>query len=291
MAKRDKSLPRIFGQSRAASTRAPDAERSSAAAPAPSAERTAAIGGTITATIAVYSVKGGVGKTTTAANLAWCSAAVGHRTLLWDLDAAAGAGFLLGIDPERRLAAGDVFTRERDADDLIRPTEFERLEVLPADESIRTLDRSFSALGKRRRLARLTEELGARFDRIVLDCPPVLNELSAQAMRAADIVIVPLPPSPLSARAFDLVAREVASHARRHPPILPVHSMLDLRRALHRQAREADPDWPAIPYASAVEQCAVQRRPVGALAPQSPAAQSYAALWRAIDRKLAERAG
>jgi cellulose biosynthesis protein BcsQ len=291
LAKRDKSLPRIFGQSRAASTRAPDAERSSAAAPAPSAERTAAIGGTITATIAVYSVKGGVGKTTTAANLAWCSAAVGHRTLLWDLDAAAGAGFLLGIDPERRLAAGDVFTRERDAGDLIRPTEFERLEVLPADESIRTLDRSFSALGKRRRLAKLTEELGARFDRIVLDCPPVLNEISAQVLRAADCVIVPLPPSPLSARAFELVTRAIEEHAKDHPPIVPVLSMLDRRRTLHRDAAAEHKGWPVIPHASAVEQCAVRRAPVGAFAPRSPAAEGFAALWQAIERKLAKNKG
>ena len=56
----------------------------------------------VLAVIAVYSVKGGVGKTTIAANLAWCSAAISCRkTLLWDLDAAGGAGFLFGVDPRR----------------------------------------------------------------------------------------------------------------------------------------------------------------------------------------------
>lgn len=79
-------------------------------------------------------------------------------------------------------------------------------------------------------------------------------------MRAADLVIVPLPPSPLSARAFAAVVEEVRGSGKGHPPILPVLSMLDLRRTLHRDAREANPAWPAIPLASAVEQCAVERR-------------------------------
>jgi cellulose biosynthesis protein BcsQ len=114
-----------------------------------------------------------------------------------------------------------------------------------------------------------------------------MNEISAQVMRAADLVIVPMPPSPLSARAFELVAEEVAAHGKGHPPMLPLLSMLDLRRTLHREAREANSDWPVVPMASAVEQCAVRRQPVGAFAPRSPAALAFRKLWTAIERKLA----
>jgi len=240
------------------------------------------------AVIAVYSVKGGVGKTTIAANLAWLSASISRRrTLLWDLDPAGGAGFLYGALPARSGAAGALFSRDADPAKLILGTGFDRLELLPADMSLRHLDGLLVQIGKKRRLAKLTETLSRRYERIILDCPPVLNELGAQVLRAADCVIVPLPPSPLSARAFAMVTEEIVTHCKVHPPILPVISMLDRRRSLHREAMLANPDWPAIPMASAVEQCAVRQQPLGAFAPSSPAAKGMARLWTAIERKLA----
>lgn len=242
------------------------------------------------AVIAVYSVKGGVGKTTLAANLAWCASQTGAwSTLLWDIDAAGGGAYLLGVDPPEKRAALGVFARETHPSKLIVNTGYPGLDLLPADASLWRLDAQLAALGKKRRLAKLTEGLAASYPRIVLDCPPVLNAISAQAIRAADVVIVPLPPSPLSARAFELVAAAVKDSGKTHPPMLPVLSMVDGRRALHRAALAANPDWPVIPWASALEQCAVRRAPVGAFAPASPAAQAIEGLWRAIEAKLAKR--
>ena len=242
------------------------------------------------ASIAVYSVKGGVGKTTFAVNLAWCAATIScRRTLLWDLDASNGSGFLLGVDPRKKRTAESVFDQVRGPTKLIRKTDYANLALLPADESIRTLGRQFERIGKKKRLAKLVESMGKEYERIIFDCPPVLNEVSAQVMRAADLVIVPLPPSPLSSRAFDLVVEEVRGSGKGHPPILPVMSMIDMRRSLHKDARAANPDWPVVPLASAIEQCAVERKPVGAFAPRSPAARAFAQLWTAIERKLARK--
>lgn len=241
------------------------------------------------AVIAVYSVKGGVGKTTIAANLAWCSAAISRRkTLLWDLDPAGGSGFLFGVEPPKRNPALSIFSQKLEPDDLVWSSGVDDLDILPADESLRSLDSFLVTLGKRKRLGKLTQALSKDYDRIILDCPPVLNELSAQAIRASDLIIVPLPASPLASRAFETIVRELKSNHKQHPPILPVLSMFDGRRKIHKEVRDASPDWPVIPMASIVEQMGVRREPLGCYAPNSPAAQAFAKLWTAIERKLAK---
>lgn len=241
------------------------------------------------AVIAIYSTKGGVGKTTIAANLAWCAAqAAGRRTLLWDLDPTEDAGFMFALETDRKRQARSLFAGDVQPHALIAPSPYAGLDLLPADGSLRELDSMLSRLGQRHRLATLGKQLERSYDRLIIDCPPLLNELSAQVMRAATLVIVPLPPSPLSSRAFDFVVEEIRRHTRRPPPILPVLSMIDRRRSLHLEALAANPGWPAIPMVSAVEQCAVQRRPVGTIAPRSPAALAFAKLWDGIERKLAQ---
>jgi len=239
------------------------------------------------AVIAIYSVKGGVGKTTLAANLVWCSAVTScRRTLLWDLDPAGGAGFLLGEDTSgARKGAGHIFA-DGDPERLIRSTAWDRLDLLPADESLRDLDALFASLGKRKRLAKLTAALAKQYDRIILDCPPVLGEVAGQILRATDLLVLPLPPSPLSTRAQGTVEAAIRQRTKRSPQILPVLSMLDRRRGLHRDIAAEHPDWPIIPLASAVEQCAVQQQPVGAFAPTSAANAAFNELWARIEREL-----
>lgn len=237
--------------------------------------------------IALYSAKGGVGKTTLAVNLAWTSAAVSNRrTLLWDLDAQGGSSYILRQEPlgselrKRIVDNGDVAS-------LIRPSHYEQLDVLAFDPSLRHLDREFHELGKRRRLARVAEGLKNAYDRIVIDCPPGLTDTSDQILRAADLVVVPVIPAALSQRALDVIKDYLERKKAPNVVLAPVFSMVDRRRLVHRRELEQHPAWPVIPMASAYERASDERAPIGELlAPTSQPVQAIAELWRRIERAL-----
>lgn len=238
-------------------------------------------------TIAVYSLKGGVGKTTLAVNLAWASATLSaRRTLLWDLDGQAAATWILGHDGHGR-EAGAVIRREVSGRRLVRPTAIEQLDLLPADASLRELDIAFRALDKKNRLTKLVGELAQDYDRIVIDCPPGLTDTSDQIMRAADLVVVPVIPSALSRRALDAIAAHVGRKKGPKVTLAPVFSMVDRRRAVHREALAQHPDWPAIPMASAFEAMAERRAPLGAFTSrQATSVEAVAALWQRLEAAL-----
>lgn len=238
------------------------------------------------ATIAIYSLKGGVGKTTLAVNLAWCAATLSARkTLLWDLDPQAASTFLLGAGKPKD-AAQAVFTKDVAPEKLVVPTAIPRLSLLGADTSLRGLDVLFHELDKKKLLTKLLAQLAGDYDRMLLDCPPGITETSDQVMRAADLIVVPVIPSPLSERAFAEVADKLGKRA----ALMPVHAMVDKRRKLHAEAMARQPEWPVIPMASLIEAMAAKRAPVGAFAPRSAAAQAFQALWTGIEKRLAEAA-
>ncbi len=153
---------------------------------------------------------------------------------------------------------------------------------------MRGIDRLFFELGKKRRLAKLIDRLKGDYDRIIIDCPPGLSETAEQVMRAADLMVVPVIPSALSTRAFDDVISFMSAKRGRQVPVLPVHSMVDMRRSQHRGMLADHPRWPVIPMASVVERMATVRRPVGAFAPSTPAAKAFEKLWRDIERRIDE---
>lgn len=247
--------------------------------------------------IAVTNIKGGVGKTTTVVNLAYLHSVSAGRTLLWDLDAQGAATHLLRAEPAS-ISAKRLVNGKQEIDDLPVPTPYAQLDLLPADFSYRNMDLH---LAKRKqpteRLLKMSRALREHYQALFLDCPPGASLLSENVLRAADALVVPLVPSPLSVRMLAELYAFVRDNGWSDLLILPFFSMVDRRRALHREilasARSSFPQTlhTEVPYSSDIERMSARRAAVAAYAPASPAGQVYTALWREIEERLGASTG
>jgi chromosome partitioning protein len=145
--------------------------------------------------VAVANQKGGVGKTTTAVNLAACLAAVGKRVLLFDLDPQANATSGLGLEKVEGASAYRVLLGEGALLEKVKPTAFERLSAIPSEVDLCGADIELARVENY--LQRLTQALqpviaSGQFDLVIIDCPPSLGVLTLNAFAAADGLLIPL---------------------------------------------------------------------------------------------------
>ena len=243
--------------------------------------------------LATYNVKGGVGKTTAAINLSYVSAARGARVLVWDLDPQGAATFYFRVKPKVKGGGRAIVTKRRSIDAAIKGTDFDNLDLLPADFSYRNLDLVLNDRKKpTRRLARLLAPLSADYDFVVLDCPPSISLVSESVFEASHLLVVPLIPTTLSLRSYDQLTGFLAGTEWAKLDVLPYFSMVDRRKRLHRQTIEAmaasrpDAFGPHIPASSEIERMGLHRAPLGAYS-RTRAAAAFDALWGAVEARLA----
>ena len=240
-------------------------------------------------TLATYNIKGGVGKTSAAVNLAYLAAREGARTLLWDLDPQGGSTFLFRVKPKVKGGGRKLVRGKTDVDGLIKGTDHELLDLLPADFSYRHMDLALDDTKKpTRRLARVLAPVAKEYDYVFLDCPPSISLVSESVFEAADALLVPLIPATLSSRTFEQLRGLVENG----PQVLAFFSMVDGRKRLHREVMEqlgaghAGVLNAAIPAASDVERMGEHRKPIAEFAPRSRAALAYEELWAEVRARL-----
>jgi chromosome partitioning protein len=242
--------------------------------------------------LASYSIKGGVGKTTAAVNVAALAAEEGRRILLWDLDPQGGATYLLRVRAKVKGGGRGLVHQPLSLVDAVKASDFDNLDLLPSDFSYRHLDLVLDGQRKpTRMIGQLLAGLSSDYDVVILDCPPSASLVTENVVRAADLLLVPLLPTPLSVRTMDQLDSVLTTAKGNPPAVLAFLSMVDRRRRLHRRLVDELPrELPdlvdvVIPVASAVEQMSVRRAPLVTWSPANPVSRAFAQLWQAVIRR------
>lgn len=232
-----------------------------------------------------YSIKGGVGKTALAVNLAFALREAGHRILLLDLDPQGAASFYFRVDSAPKFRMRDTKSLIDGLRRNIRESDFHGLDIIPSNLGYRHFDILLDGMSKRRRqLRKVLEEFESDYEVILLDCPPNITLLSENVFRASDAILVPVIPTVLSRRTLDQLTGFFQEEELPHQVLRPFFSMVQKRNKMHREIMAELPSLhpgflkTAIPFSADVEKMGLHRMPLLAYSRACVAAKAYRAL-------------
>lgn len=244
--------------------------------------------------VAVYSIKGGVGKTATSVNLAYLAAKEGFSSLLCDLDPQGSASYYF------RVRAGKNFNRKKflkggkGIDKNIKGTDYDNLEILPSDLSYRNMDISLgNSKNAKKKLKDLLTPLQDEYDFVFLDCPPNITLVSENVFHAADCILVPCIPTTLSIRTLGQLIKFFKEKGLSLKKITAFFSMVERRKRMHQDnitkilgnKKISCFLMSQIPYLADVEKMGLTREPVAFTSPSSAATKAYESLWQEVKQK------
>jgi chromosome partitioning protein len=243
--------------------------------------------------IAIYNIKGGVGKTATSVNLSYLASLDGANTLLWDLDPQGAASYYFKIQPRVSGGGKGLIEGEIDFDESIKGTDYENLDLMPADFTYRNMDLFLQNTRKPgENLNKLLQPFEDEYDFIFLDCPPSISSLAESIFSIADMLLVPTIPTTLSLRTYQQIIEFFKDNNLDHNKIFPYFGLVDVRRKMHRLILSRPPTFmntvlsSYIPYASEVERMGIHQAPLSVFASRSKAAKSYNAMWNELRLQL-----
>ncbi|MEX0999333.1 MAG: AAA family ATPase [Thermodesulfobacteriota bacterium] len=239
--------------------------------------------------IAIYSMKGGVGKTAASVNLAYLASAEGFNTLLCDLDPQGASTYYFRIRASKNFNTNKFIKGGKYIDKNIKGTDFPNLDLLPSKLSYRNLDLALDALkNSKKRLRQILSELEDDYDYLFMDCPPGISLVSENVFNAADLILVPLIPTTLSELTYEKLLKFFEKNDINPKKIHTFFSMVESRKTLHRETMDkltregGNILESAIPYRSDIEKMGIYREPVPVTSPHSDSTQAYNKLWDEI---------
>ncbi len=242
--------------------------------------------------VAVYNLKGGVGKTASVVNFAYLAAEQGPKTLLMDLDPQGSSSFFFRIRPSKKFNA-EKLAKGKKLHKHIKETDFENLDLLPADFTFRSLDIIFDdEKNPLKRLKKVINHIKEDYDLIILDTPASIGVESENVFYAADKVIIPLIPTVLSLESYEKVFNFYAANQIDTSAILAFFSMVDTRKKMHRDIMEKFASQNSrfmkttIPYSSDVEKMGIYRAPLVQKHPGCRASVQFRALWDELKERI-----
>ena len=244
-------------------------------------------------TLALYSNKGGVGKTTAAVNLSYLAAQTGAKTLLCDLDPQSSATYYFRVKPKLRSGAKGFIKGGKQVYKSVKGTDYENLDLLPADFSLRNLEVTVDKLKRsKKRLRKILDPFKAEYDFIFLDCPVTISILADNIFNAVDYTLVPLIPTTLSVRTYRQLLDFCQKNKYADNRIYAFYSMVDRHKKMHKElmaviAGEFNGILQSpIPYLAQIEKMGICRAPVAEFSPESVASRSYQNLWHKVQNSI-----
>jgi chromosome partitioning protein len=238
--------------------------------------------------IALYALKGGVGKTASCVNFAYLAAKDGYKTLLWDIDPQGSTTFYYKVKPKDATAIKKLVSKDADLGNAIMGTNYENLDIIAADNSTKSFDTMVEEMkGSKNRLKSVLKQLDGEYDFVFIDCPPGFSALSENIFNASDIVLIPVIPTTLSVRTYNMVKDYFKERDLDSNKMMCFFTMTDLRKNMHNEIMEQlykDKKFfqNYIPYLSDVEKMGVHQEPIEEFARSSYAAKCYSELWTEI---------